>query len=277
VTVRVGFRAGRGVPALYPDVRMQQPFGSFGVVGYGHFGAFLARSLAEHGKVLVCDADDARLSVSEEGVRAAPIEEVAQADVVVVAVPFGSFATAVGAVRDQLRPETVVMDVVSTKERATRVLQELLADHPNVLATHPLFGPPSMARVEPGQRIVITYEKGPGAAALRAFLASGDGGLGLHVIERTPEEHDEAMAYMQALPFFIARALVALDLPHNEDVMAIPSYEKLSNIAEIEKHHTEEMFLTSQLANPYAERVRTAFLVALRALDDHIRDVDASA
>ncbi len=254
-----------------------QPFGTFGVVGYGHFGAFFARSLADHGKVLVCDVDDARLSVDVEGVRAAPIEEVAQADVVVVAVPFGSFEAAVRLLRDHLRPETVVMDVVSTKERATRVLQDLLADHPNVLATHPLFGPPSMARVEPGQRIVVTYEKGAGAGALRAFLASGDGGLGLYVLERTPEEHDEAMAYMQALPFFIARALVALDLPHNEDVMSIPSYEKLANIAEIEKHHTEEMFLTSQLANPYAEQVRTAFLDALRALDEHIRDADASS
>jgi prephenate dehydrogenase len=256
---------------------MSQPFGSFGVVGYGHFGAFFARSLAEHGKVLVCDADEARPTVDAEGVRAAPIEEVAQADVVVVAVPFGSFESAVGVLRDHLRPETVVMDVVSTKERASRLLKELLAEHPNVLATHPLFGPPSMTRVDPGQRIVITYQRGEGAAALRAFLASGDGGLGLHVIERTPEEHDEAMAYMQALPFFIARALVALDLPHNEDVMAIPSYEKLSNIAEIEKHHTEEMFLTSQLANPYAEQVRKQFLDALRALDEHIREADAAS
>jgi prephenate dehydrogenase len=249
-------------------------FGTFGVVGYGHFGSFLASSFAEHGKVLVTDADESRLPAGVDAVRAAPLEEVAQADVVIVAVPYGSFEPVVRELRGHLGPDTVVMDVVSTKERATHVLETLLADHPNVLATHPLFGPPSMERVEPGQRLVITYQKGPRAAALRAFLASGDGGFGLQILDRTPEEHDEAMAYMQALPFFIARALNALDLPHNEDVLAIPSYQKLASIAEIEKHHTDEMFDTSQRANPYAEHVRARFLEAVQQLDEKIRAAD---
>ncbi len=251
-------------------------FGTFGVVGYGHFGSFFARSLAEHGKVLVTDADESLLPAAAEveGVRAASIEEVAQADVVVVSVPFTSFEAVVRELRDHLGADTVLMDVVSTKERATHVLEEVLADHPNVLATHPLFGPPSMERVEAGHRLVVTYQKGERAAALRAFLASGDGGLGLKILERTPEEHDETMAYMQALPFFIARALVELDLPHNEDVLSIPSYQKLASIAEIEKHHTDEMFDTSQRANPYADEVRQRFLDALVELDRRIRAGD---
>jgi prephenate dehydrogenase len=249
-------------------------FGTFGVIGYGHFGQFLARSLAEHGKVLVTDVDESRLSADVDGVRAASIEEVAQADVVIIAVPYGSFEPVVRELRGHLGRDTIVMDVVSTKERATHVLETLLAEHPNVLASHPLFGPPSMERIEPGQRLVVTYQKGPRAAALRAFLASGDGGFGLQILERTPEEHDEAMAYMQALPFFIARALNALDLPHDEDVLSIPSYQKLASIAEIEKHHTDEMFDTSQRANPYAEHVRTRFLEALQDLDTQIRAAD---
>jgi prephenate dehydrogenase len=246
-------------------------FGTFGVVGYGHFGSFFARSLAEHGKVLVTDADESLLPVDVEGVRAAPLEEVAQADVVVVAVPFLSFEGVVRQLAPHLGPDTVVMDVVSTKERSTHVLENVLADHPNVLATHPLFGPPSMERVEAGHRLVITYQRGERAAALRAFLASGDGGLGLWIHDRTPDEHDETMAYMQALPFFIARALVELDLPHDEDVLSIPSYQKLASIAEIEKHHTDEMFDTSQRANPYADEVRRRFLDALLELDRRIR------
>lgn len=253
---------------------------TFGIVGYGHFGSFFAASLAEHGKVLVTDRDEARLATVgdvADSVRVAPLEEVAQADVVVVAVPFATFEEVVRELRDHLGPDTVVMDVVSTKEQVTRIFEDVLADHPNVLATHPLFGPPSMARVEPGLRVVVTYEKGPRAAALRAFLASREEGLGLEVLERTPEHHDEAMAYMQALPFFIARALVALDLPHDEDVLSIPSFEKLATIAEIERHHTEEMFDTSQRANPYAEQVRARFLAALDALDAQIRGAEPGA
>lgn len=247
---------------------------TFGIVGYGHFGSFLARSLADHGKVLVTDIDESRLPHDADEVRATSIEEVARADVVIVAVPYATFEQAIKALRDHLGPDTVVMDVVSTKERATRVLQEMLADHPNVIASHPLFGPPSMERIEPGMRLVVTYEKGPRAAELRSFLGSENPGLGLEVLDRSPEEHDEAMAYMQALPFFIARALVALDLPHDEDILSIPSFAKLASIAEIEKHHTDEMFDTSQRANPYAEVVRNKFLEALRSLDEKIRSAD---
>ena len=48
--------------------------------------------------------------------------------------------------------------------------------------------------------------------------------------------------------------------PQTFDLLAIPSYEKLVMIADIEQHHTQEMFDTSQLANPYAADVRREFL-----------------
>ena len=46
----------------------------------------------------------------------------------------------------------------------------MLDGHPNVIASHPLFGPPSMKRIQPGQRLVITHEQGPEAAKFRTFL-----------------------------------------------------------------------------------------------------------
>lgn len=244
-------------------------FETFGIVGYGHFGQFLASSLARHGKALVYDTDDAKLEHTTEGVRPASLAEVAAADVVILAVPFSALAGVLREIRDLLGRDTVVMDVVSTKERPGKLLEDLLPPDANLLATHPLFGPPSMTSIEPGLRVVVTAQRGVAAAAFRAFLEAK---LGLEVVALSPDEHDRAMAYMQSLPFFIARALVSidvLDLKHRDD-LAIPSFEKLAEIAFIEQQHTVDMFDTSQISNPYADEARRHFLAALQQLQAEI-------
>src|SRR5262249_45487500 len=161
------------------------------------------------------------------------------------------------------------MDVVSTKARATELLRTMLPAHPNLLATHPLFGPPSMEQMEAGQRLVVTFEHGERAAAFLHFLHEV---FGLDILRLDADEHDRALAYMQSLPFFIARALVSLDildLP-NTDELSIPSFRKLAEIASIEQHHTHDMFDTSQRSNPYAQDARRAFLKALGELQDEL-------
>ena len=162
-------------------------FETFGIVGYGHFGQFLAASLARFGNVLAYDTDDAKLEHTTEGVRSAPLEEVAAADVVILAVPFSALAGVLRELRDLLGSDTVVMDVVSTKERAGKLLEAILPPDANLLATHPLFGPPSMAQIEPGLRMVVTAERGPAAAGFRAFLEED---VGLEVVSIPPDEHD---------------------------------------------------------------------------------------
>jgi prephenate dehydrogenase len=245
----------------------EQPprFESFGIVGFGHFGRMLAGSLAGHGRVLVYDDDPEMLVDFPNGVKAGEVEDVAGCDVVVLAVPFSSLAAALEQVRDHVAPDSVVMDVVSTKARASELLETVLAGHTNLLATHPLFGPPSMTHVEQGQHLVVTLARGARAEALVRFLESE---FGLDVFRLDPGAHDESMAYMQALPFFIARALVRLDILGLKDreLLALPSFEKLATIAAIEEHHTQEMFATSQLSNPYAASVRRRFLDVLEEI-----------
>ncbi len=248
-------------------------FSTFGVIGFGHFGEFLARSFAEHGEVLVTDVDTGRLPAANGRIRPAPLGEVARADVVVLAVPFDALEGVLEQIRDELPPTTVVMDVVSSKARPTALLRTVLEGHPNVLATHPLFGPPSMERIEPGLRIIVTHTEGARAKELRDFLETG---FGLQVIELSPDVHDHAMAYMQAIPFFIARAIADLDIPGQLpdpaylDALAIPSFEKLWRIVDIEQHHSPGMFETSQQSNPYADEARRRFLKVIEQLQDDL-------
>lgn len=244
-------------------------FESYGVVGFGHFGRMLAGSLAEHGRVLVYDVHHEDVVALADGVEEAPLEEVARCDVVVLAVPFSSLEDAIHSVRDHLSPSSVVMDVVSTKALATQLLESNLPADVNIVAAHPLFGPPSMTHVEQGQHLVVTLVRGERAEQLVEFLARE---FGLDVFRLDAAKHDEAMAYMQALPFFIARALVRLDILGLKDreLLALPSFEKLATIAAIEQHHTQEMFDTSQRSNPYAAAVRKRFLEILTELNNEL-------
>ena len=54
------------------------------------------------------------------------------------------------------------------------------------------------------------------------------------------------------------------------DDLAIPSFEKLAEIAFIEQQHTVDMFDTSQISNPYADEARRHFLSALQQLQTEI-------
>jgi prephenate dehydrogenase len=238
---------------------------TFGIIGFGHFGAFLAEALKEHGEVLVTDVDQDKLPLFSNGVRAATLDESAGADIVVLAVPFDALPDVLRDLKHSAARDTVIMDVVSTKARATGLLQEHLADHENVIATHPLFGPPSMRSVA-GERIVITFQRGERTKDFRRFLEQD---LKLHTVDIPADEHDRRMAYMQALPFFIARALVELEIPElaRDSVLSIPSFEKLALIASIEQHHSRAMFETSQISNPYAQEARERLLEVLDRLN----------
>jgi prephenate dehydrogenase len=245
-------------------------FRTFGIIGYGHFGQFMARSFSSRtSEVLVTDIDADKLPKRGNGVRGADLDEVARCDVVVVAVPYSALEDALKDIRDLLPERTVVLDTVSTKEWSTALLANILGNHPNILATHPLFGPPSMKKMRKGQHLVVTHAVGERAEGFVRFLEKK---FGLLVHRMSPEEHDRTMAYMQALPFFIARALVdldILDLPHR-DVLSLPSFEKLTSIASIEMHHTDAMFDTSQRSNPFASDARRAFIEVLSKLNEEI-------
>lgn len=252
-------------------------FKTFGVIGYGNFGQFLARSLATYGDVIATDTDTRKLSsMKDRRIRFGSVTDVAQSDVVILAVPFSSLDAALDQIRTIVKPRSVVMDVLSTKSASTALLVNALADHPNILATHPLFGPPSFQRIHKGSRIVITYEAGARTANFVQFLTED---LRLTVERMSSEQHDQAMAYMQSLPFFIARALVHLDIMEfgHQDSLAIPSFQKLLTIANIEQFHTHDMFETSQLSNPYAEQARNRFIEALLQIQRQLEGVGDEA
>lgn len=239
---------------------------SLGLIGFGQFGRLAAGVLKDHFDVLVADpAPNAAQQAAAMGVGFGPLETVATREVVVVAVPVAAMREVFAAIAPHLRADALVVDVGSVKVLPARWMAELLPASVDIVATHPLFGPQSVARDGlPGLRFVVCPVRGARAEKVAAFGRS----LGLAVTLTTPEEHDEEMAYVQALTHLIGRSLVNLGIP--DERLATQSYQHLLELCGLIGADTFELFTAIQTQNPYAPRVVEAFVAEARSLLDQV-------
>jgi len=142
---------------------------TIGVVGFGRFGQFIARTFAKYGRVVVTSRSDYTEIARGMGVKYIPLDRTddflaENLDVIVFAVSILSFQSTVRAFLPHLKkyldnrrfasagsggngassqPGPLVVDVLSVKEHARAVLLELLPPECDILCTHPMFGPDS--------------------------------------------------------------------------------------------------------------------------------------
>ncbi|MGA0617604.1 prephenate dehydrogenase/arogenate dehydrogenase family protein [Paracoccus sp. KR1-242] len=183
------------------------------IIGFGAFGRLVEPFLSPHLTVLVCDpCADARRCAQAAGLRAIGIEDIGCADVVILAMPVPALERCVQHLSPFLRKGQVVMDVCSIKEGPARMMQALLPNDVEILATHPMFGPQSAKDGITGLQIVTCPVRGRQWRCIVQFLRQR---LGLHVIITTPEEHDRQAALTQGLTHLLARAVDGLAPPRS--------------------------------------------------------------
>ena len=219
------------------------------IIGFGAFGQLIARHLRPHLVLSVCDP-----CVRFNDLPQADPAQAARADIVILAVPLSQMEGVLRAIAPHLRPGAVVIDVASVKVEPARLMLDLLPDHVQIIASHPLFGPASAAEGVAGHRIAWCPLRGRGHRRLAAFLRR----QGLEVIPTTPDQHDRDMAVIQGLTHLIARSLSRLGpLPQR---MATRSFQKLAEAAAMVQDDSPELLATILRANPHAEGVRARFL-----------------
>ncbi len=230
-----------------------------GIIGFGSFGKFLAEKLSSHAKVLVYSYSGAGSSWQES------IEQVAGCDYVIPAIPLDAYPRVLKQIKPLLGKNSVVVDVCSVKNKPIMYLHQHLPGT-KFVAAHPMFGPESAGVSFDGHTLVMCPEGGmhEGYQAVKQFAQS----LGLSVIEMSADEHDEEIAVVQGLTFFIARALNSVGVEGQK--LHTPSFARLLHLAELEKHHSSELFTTIQNGNPKTSEVRQAFLRAAEEIDNRL-------
>lgn len=222
---------------------------TIGIIGFGSFGKFLAEKLSSHARVRVYSHS------GRENSWMVPLEEVVAVDYLVLSIPLEAYDEMLRQIKPLLRPATVLVDVCSVKVRPIEQIQQLLPGQP-LVATHPMFGPESASISFAGHTFVMCPEVSEPAAYERVKQFANS--LGLGIVEMSAQEHDQEIAVVQGLTFFIAHALNTMGV--YDQKLITPSFERLLTLAELDQSHSAELFATIQTGNPYAAAIRTRFV-----------------
>lgn len=251
------------------------------IIGFGRFGAALAERLRE-ASVAVRAFDPAVTAptiiagaTAQEAILAATaLEAIAGAELVILAVPVAALASVLQEIRPSLTAQQIVIDVGSVKTGPSALLEKILGPEIPWVATHPLFGPMSLARGErPVQVVVCPNLQHPDAVeTISEFFLE----VGFDPVSLDPEAHDREMASTHALAFFIAKGFLDAEIDLNSDY-APPSVWGLRRMLASVQADAGQLYATLQLENPYSANARRRLLNALGNADAALRQATPSA
>ena len=239
---------------------------TFGLIGYGHFGAFL-HVLAQR------FLPEARLKIHSrrhrpDGLLFYPLEEVAASDAVVLAVPISAYEAMLGQIGPHLRDDTVLVDVATVKIHTGNLLRAAAGGGRPFIAMHPMFGPESYAKrggdVD-GLRIVIT-DHSLEAGHYQVFTGRLRQ-LGFTILEKDAEAHDKDLAETLFLTHYIGQ-VVARGGFERTDIDTV-SFGYLMDAVDSVRHDTA-LFAEVCRFNPYCRQVIERFDESDRELRDEL-------
>lgn len=235
------------------------------IFGFGDFGQLITKYLAKETDVLVYDRTHEKTDlITSLGAKPVDLEEAAKADVVILATTLDALESTITNIAPHVKPGALVADVTSVKVKPAEMMQRLLPDNVQILATHPLFGNVSAAESLTGHRIILDAIRVDNIEEIESFLT----GLGLKVIHMSCDEHDREMAWVHALTFFVGRGLLNMNPPTSP--LTTHYYNELLDVVNVEKTHSLELFNTIQKGNPYAQEMRKKFIASLNDLEQQL-------
>ena len=201
-------------------------YNKIAIIGMGLIGASIARASRRAGLATVMagyDADpeamaDVAALALVDDVADSAIAAVADADLVIMAVPVGAVGAVAEAIIPHMKPGAVLTDTGSTKRSVLRDVAPHLNETIIWLPSHPLAGTEhsgpqaGIAHLFDGRYWIVLPLDAPESALLEfeSFVT----GLGSVVERMTPDYHDKVLALTSHLPHLIAYTIVgtAVDL-----------------------------------------------------------------
>ena len=179
---------------------------SIGLIGYGHFGAFLHRLAGRFLPTAPFKVYARR--AQPDGALYFSLAEVAACDVLILSVPISAYEATLRQIEPLLGPETVLVDVATVKLHTGRLLRAAAGDKRGFIATHPMFGPESYRKrgeEVAGLRIVITDHNLPDDTYQGVVTRLE--GAGFRVLEKDAERHDKDLAETLFLTHYIGQVV----------------------------------------------------------------------
>ncbi len=194
--------------------------GRVAIVGLGLIGSSIARAVKARLPGVVVAGYDANDGVRDEArtlglgdiIADDPAAAVADAGLVVLAVPVGRMADAAAAIRPGLKADAIISDVGSSKAGVAAALAKALPGHV-VIPAHPVAGTENsgpaagFATLFEGRWCIVTPPAGAPQDAVRAVTSFWEA-LGARVETMDAAHHDMVLAVTSHLPHLIAYTIV---------------------------------------------------------------------
>ena len=199
---------------------MARAIGRVAIVGLGLIGSSIARAVKARLPGVVVAGYDANDGVRDEArtlglgdiIADDPAAAVADAGLVVLAVPVGRMADAAAAIRPGLKADAIISDVGSSKAGVAAALAKALPDH-IVIPAHPVAGTENsgpaagFATLFEGRWCIVTPPAGAPQDAVAAVTSFWET-LGARVETMDAAHHDMVLAVTSHLPHLIAYTIV---------------------------------------------------------------------
>ncbi len=233
------------------------------IIGYGEFSKLMIRILQPYGDFVVNSRQEI---LKTQGLSFKPVDlaTALSQNIIIPSMPAQFLEEFFTKNKQLVNPNALVVDVCSVKVKPTEVLLRVLPKTTQILATHPLFGPSSTLGGLSGQKIMLYPARIPKARykRLKTFLV---GELKLQVIEVSPKEHDQVMAYAQGLSHYIGRAMQLMDIPRSQ--LSTKAYNDLLDMKQVQGSDSWALFESIMFENPYALEINKKFKQTLHQLD----------
>ena len=200
------------------------------IIGIGLIGASIALAARHHkseSRIALYDRDEAvrktaqDLNIGDE-ICADSAACVADADLVILAVPVGAMKAVMNEIKDHLKQGAIITDTGSTKRSVIRDIGPLIPDNCHLIAGHPLAGTefsgpeagfPSLFE---GRYWLIIPGEAPQekVSQLEQFLSA----LGAMTEQMDAEYHDRVLALTSHLPHLIAYTIVGTATDLEQDL-----------------------------------------------------------
>ena len=260
---------------------MGPEFGKVVVFGVGLIGGSFALALkaaGEVGEVVGFGRSVGSLKQALElgiidRIGANPGQEVADADLVLIATPVGQMPEIMARIAPYLGPETVVTDGGSTKSDVVAAARAAFGDKiAQFVPAHPIAGAENSgaaaakADLYRERKVVLTAL--PENSVLNvARVRSAWEWCGAQIFELTPAEHDQVFAAVSHLPHLLSFALVHdLAVRDNSELFFTFAASGFRDFTRIAASHPE-MWRDIALAN------REALLIELKRYEDQIDEM----
>ena len=181
---------------------------------------------------------------------------VSGADIVLLAIPVSATEATFKAIRHLVGPNTLVMDVGSTKRDVVDAARRVLRDNLGAFVPcHPITGK-EVSGVEhadgdlyTGKQVIITPIERTFTVQLQKAVDVWTA-IGCHVTKMSPQAHDAAYAAVSHLPHLIAFALIngITGQDHGKEYMSLagPGFRDFSRIAASDPHMWRDILIANR-------------------------------